>query len=392
MSTIWKSLLTLTTLSFAAGGFRGQAAAPVEPAPKAYHVFFGTYTGGKSRGIYLSRLDAVSGRLSAAELVAETKSPSFLAIHPSGRFLYAVGELGDFGGKKEGAVGAWSLDPATGRLTALNQQSSGGAHPCHITVDRTGRWALVANYTGGNVAVLPILPDGTLGPASCVVQHFGWSRDPKRQGEPHAHSINLDAENRFAVAADLGIDKLLVYAFDAGRGQLTPANTPFLLAEPGSGPRHFAFHPDGRRAFAINELSQTVSAMKYDPKTGELEPLISVSTLPAGQVVPGNSTAEVQVHPKGEFVYGSNRGHDSIAVFRIERAGRRLTLVENVPTLGKTPRNFAIEPGGRWLLAANQDSDSVVVFGIDRKTGRLAATGQPMEVGRPVCVKFLALP
>lgn len=393
MPTIWKSLLTLTTLSFAAGGGGWAGAAEPAPAPAsapaAYHVYFGTYTGGKSRGIYASRLDVASGQLTPPALVAETRSPSFLAFNPAGTHLYAVGELDDFGGKKEGAVGAWTVDPATGGLKALNQQSSGGAHPCHLTVDRTGRWVLVANYSGGNVAVLPIQPDGSLGAATCVIQHFGWSKNPQRQGEPHAHSINLDAANRFAVAADLGIDKLLVYAFDAGRGVLTPADPAFVLAEPGSGPRHFAFHPDGRQAFAINELLQTVSSFKYDAKTGELQPLTTVSTLPGGVAVPGNSTAEVAVHPNGKFVYGSNRGHDSIAVFEIGRGGRRLTLLENTPTQGKTPRNFGIDPTGRWLLAANQDSDSVVVFEIDAKTGRLRSTGRQVEVGRPVCVKFL---
>lgn len=393
MPTFWRTLLTLTTMSLLAEAPRAAGAArETAPAPTGFRVYFGTYTGGKSRGIYASRLEVASGRLSAPELVAETPSPSFLALHPGGRLLYAVGEIDNFGGKKEGAVSAWALDPATGSLKALNQQSSKGAHPCHLVVDRSGKWVLLANYSGGNVAVLPIQNDGSLGPASCVVQHFGWSQNPQRQGEPHAHSINLDAANRFAVAADLGTDKLMIYQFDAAQGKLEPADTPFVLAEPGSGPRHFAFHPDGRRAFAINELLQTLSSFKYDPKNGELTPLTTVSTLPEGKPVPGNSTAEVQVHPNGEFVYGSNRGHDSIAVFKIGRGGKKLTWVENASTRGKTPRNFGIDPTGRWLLAANQDSDSVVVFAIDGKTGKLTPTGQTLEVGKPVCVKFLALP
>lgn len=362
--------------------------ASAEGVSGAMTVYFGTYTGGKSRGIYASSFDAAGGRLGEPRLVAETPSPSFLAFHPSGKFLYAVTERDSFGGAKgQGGVAAFSVAPGSGDLKALNAQSSMGAHPCHLVVDRTGRWVLVANYTGGNLAVLPISEGGTLGEATQVVQHQGWSRVAGRQEGPHAHSINLDAANRFAVAADLGIDKLMVYAWDAPQGRLSPADEPAVLAAPGSGPRHFAFHPEGRLAFAINELSSTLTSLRYDPKKGMLREVMSVSTLPEGKPVPGNSTAEVQVHPSGRFVYGSNRGHDSIAVFRVSGRGR-LEWVESEPTLGRTPRNFGIDPSGRWLLAANQDSDSVVVFRIDPKTGALEPAGQSIAVGRPVCVKF----
>lgn len=368
------------------------AASARSRGPSEYRVYFGTYTGGKSRGIYASRLDVATGKLTAPELVGEAKNPSFLAVHPDGKHLYSVGEIEDFGGKKEGAVAAWSIDPASGGLKALNQQSSRGAAPCHLVVDRMGHWVLVANYTGGNVAVLPITGDGSLGPASCMVQHQGWSANQQRQREPHAHSINLDAANRYAIAADLGTDKLVIYEFDARRGVLEAAGIPFTALAPGSGPRHFAFQPAGRLAFVINELAQTITSLRWDADTGGLHEMTTVSSLPPGLRVEGNSTAEVQVHPNGKFVYGSNRGHNSIAVFKVEKSGRQLTLVEHESTQGRTPRGFGIDPTGRWLIAGNQDSDTAVVFGIDAKTGALTPTGQTVEVGKPVCVKFLALP
>lgn len=361
-------------------------------SPAFMHVYLGTYTGGKSQGIYLSRLELETGRLEPARLVAKVASPSFLALHPSGRFLYAVNESDRFREEKNaGGVSAFALAPETGDLTFLNTQSSKGAHPCHLTVDGTGRWVLVANYSGGNLAVLPIDEKGFLGPAAQVVRHEGWSSNAQRQNEPHAHSINLDAANRVAVAADLGIDKLMIYDFDAATGRLTPSDSPAVRAAPGSGPRHFTFHPEGKRAFVINELSSTLTSLTYDPKKVQFTEAYTISTLPGGKPVPGNSTAEVQVHPSGKFVYGSNRGHDSIAVFKLERRGR-LGWLENEPTQGKTPRNFGIDPTGRWLLAANQDSDSVVVFRIDSKTGMLEPTEHRIEVGKPVCVKFLACP
>lgn len=364
------------------------AAAAAAPEGGSVRVYFGTYTGGKSRGIYASELDLATGSLSPARLVAETPSPSFLAFHPTRNLLYAVNELDQFNGEKgAGSVSAFSVAPDTGVLTFLDARSTRGAHPCHLTVDATGRWVLVANYTGGNLAVLPIRGDGGVGDAVQVIRHEGWSRVEGRQEGPHAHSINLDAANRFAVAADLGIDKLMIYAFDAEQGRLDPADDPAFRTEPGSGPRHFAFHPDGAHAFVIHELDSTLSSLAYDPKKGAFTPITIASTLPEGRKVPGNTTAEVRVHPSGRFVYGSNRGHNSIAVFRVDRRGR-LEWVENESTQGKTPRNFGIDPSGRWLLAANQDSDSVVVFRIDPKTGALDTSGHSLEVGRPVCVKF----
>ncbi len=355
-------------------------------------VYFGTYTGGKSKGIYVSRFDPATGTLAAPKLAVETTNPSFLAIHPQRRLLFAVGEMEAFQGKGAGAVSAFAIDADTGELTLLNQQPSGGAGPCHLVVDKAGKNVLVANYGGGSVAVLPIGADGRLREATAVIQHTGSSVNPQRQKEPHAHSINLDATNRFAFAADLGLDRVLVYKFAANKGTLVPNNPPFATVNPGAGPRHFAIHPNQRFAYVINEMECTVTAFKYNAWGGKLSRMQTISTLPDGvSVQPEYSTAEVQVHPSGKFLYGSNRGHDSIAVFAIDAKSGQLTLIENQPTQGKTPRNFGINPSGSYLLAANQNSDSVIVFRIDSKTGRLTPTGQSIEVGAPVCVKFLVL-
>lgn len=352
-------------------------------------VYFGTYTGEKSKGVYVSRLDLASGALTRPELAGETASPSFLAVHPSQNFLYAINEIGNFQGKESGSVSAFAIDRNTGRLTTLNQQPSVGGGPAHLVVDKAGRNVLVANYGGGSVAVVPIGTDGALKPPSAFIQHTGGSVDPQRQKGPHAHSINLDPANRFAYAADLGLDKVLVYRFDADKGSLVANDPPFAQVAPGAGPRHFAIHPNGF-AYVINEMNMTVTAFRRDIERGSLTELQTISTLPPGQgVQSGFSTADVQVHPSGKFLYGSNRGHDSIVVFAIDDKTGRLTYVENRPTQGNTPRGFGIDPSGSYLLAANQRSDSVVVFRIDKQTGRLTPTGHTIDVGAPVCVKFV---
>lgn len=351
-------------------------------------VYVGTYTQGKSEGIYLFQMDPASGQLTPAGVTAETVNPSFLAIAPSHRFLYAVNEIGHFEGTSCGAVSAFAIDSETGKLTLLNQQSSRGSGPCHLIVDRQGKNVLVANYGGGSVAVLPIAPDGRLGPATAFVQHAGSSVNPRRQKEPHAHSINLDAANRLAFAADLGLDKVLIYRFNADRGSLVPSDLPSASIAPGSGPRHFAFHPRGRWAYVINEISSTVTAFSFDAQRGTLTTLQTVSTLPEG-FTGSSSTAEIQIHPSGKFLYGSNRGDDTIAIFAIDPDTGKLTGVGRQPTQGKTPRGFSIDPTGRFLLAANQDSDSIVVFRVDPGTGALAATGQGVEVPKPVCIAIL---
>lgn len=357
-----------------------------------YFVYFGTYTGAKSKGVYVSRMNAGTGKLGDVDLAAEVTSPSFLAVHPNERFIYAANEVSQFEGKPAGAVTAFAIDPKSGRLTRFDEESSGGSGPCHLVVDRSGRAVLVANYGGGSVAVLPINKDGSLKPASAFVQHTGSSVNASRQKEPHAHSINVDAANKFAVVADLGLDKLMIYKFNSRSGSLAPATTPFALVRPGSGPRHFAFHPEGRQAYVINEMACTVTVFRYESRKGELFEEQTVSTLPKDEKQkPEFSTAEVQVHPGGKFLYGSNRGHDTIAVFRIDPESGRLSVVDHTPTGGRTPRNFGIDPTGKFLLAANQNSDSVVAFAIDQKTGRLTPTGQRLEVGSPVCVKFVLI-
>jgi 6-phosphogluconolactonase len=357
-----------------------------------YFVYFGTYTGAKSQGIYVSRFDLSTGKLGAPELAAETKNPSFVTIHPNHHFLYAVGEFSSPDGKKGGVVSAFAIDPASGKLTLLNQQPAGaGGAPCHVSVDKAGGHAMAANYGGGSVVVLAINQDGSLGDTTAFVQHTGSSVNPKRQAGPHAHAISLDAANHFAFVPDLGLDKVMIYRYGP-KGTLTPNDPAFAPIAPGSGPRHLAFHPNGRFAYVINEIACTMTVFSYEAKRGELKELQSLSTLPAGESVqPNYSTAEVLVHPSGKFVYGSNRGHDTIAIFAADPKSGKLTLLGHESTQGRIPRCFGIDPTGAYLLAANQDTHNIAVFRIDQKTGLLTPTGQSIEVGSPVCVQFLRI-
>ncbi len=357
---------------------------------KSFRVYVGTYSQGKSQGIYHLDLDLASGKMTEPRLAAKITDPSFVAIHPDHRHLYAVNEVSSFDGKKAGAVSAFAINPEDGSLTLLNQKSSGGSGPCYVVVDSAGTNALVANYGGGSVAVLPIDADGRLRDASAFVQHVGSSVNPRRQEAPHAHSINLDKANRLATAADLGLDKLLVYRFEPENGRLVPNDPPSTSVAPGAGPRHFAFHPDGRHAYVINEIQSTITAFDYDPERGTLKEIQTISTLP-GDFKGVSYTAEVQVHPSGRFLYGSNRGHDSLAIFEIEPNTGRLKAAGHQLTGGKTPRNFGIDPTGTIILAANQGTNNIVAFRIDPKTGQLSLTGSEVEVGSPVCVKFLPL-
>lgn len=386
------SLGLVSTLGWAAA-VRAQAPAAPGTDGGRYWVYVGTYTGGNgpesSRGIYLMELDVRSGELGAPRLAAASSSPSFLAIHPNREFLYAVNE--DMPGSRQGAVSAFAIDQTRGTLTPLNHQPSAGSGPCHLVVDRQGRNVLVANYGSGTGGCLPIDRDGRLRPASSTYQHRGRVADPKRQGGPHAHSINLDAANRYAFVADLGLDQIRIYDFDPSAGSLTPHQPPFARVTPRSGPRHFAFSPDGRFAYVINEISKTVTAFAYDADNGLLREIQTISTVPA-DAPPDGSTAEVQVHPSGKFLYGSNRGHDSIAIFSIDQATGKLTAVGHESTRGKTPRNFAIDPTGSLLLAENQDSNTVVVFRINPQDGTLKATGQSVTVPKPVCIKMMPIP
>ncbi len=350
-------------------------------------IFVGTYTGKKSQGIYRVEFDTDTGKLGTPELAAEVKSPSFLTIAPDHKHLFCVGEMNTFMGKKGGGVSSFSLNAKTGELKMLNQQSSGGAGPCHIICDKQGKHVMVANYGGGSVEVLPIGKDGKLGGASCFVQHKGSSVDKARQEGPHAHSAHLDAANKFAVVCDLGLDKVFVYKYDADAGTITPNDPPFVAMAPGSGPRHFAFHPNGKFAYVNNEMLSTLTAMSYDPDKGEFQVLNTLSTIPAPDK--DNSTAETVVHPNGKFVYTSNRGHNSIAIFAIDQSTGKIKALGHQGEGIKVPRNFNIDPTGKWMVVANQDGDDIIVFAIDGRTGQLKPTGQKAEVGAPVCVKFV---
>jgi 6-phosphogluconolactonase len=352
----------------------------------SYLVYVGTYTGPKSKGIYVFDFDE-TGAASSPRLAAETVNPSFLAVDPTKHFLYAVNEMSDYDHQKTGAVSSFAIDRNTGALRFLNQVSSKGADPCHVTVDETGKYVLVANYASGTLAVFPRTPDGKLAEASSVVQHTGHGPNPERQEGPHAHEIVLTKDDRFAIAADLGLDRLLVYRFDSANGKLAPNNPPFADVDPGSGPRHLAFTPDGRFVYVLAEMGSTITAFAFDTTRGNLRKFQTVSSLPSG-FKGQNDAAEIAVHPSGKFVYASNRGDNTIVAFAIGNDGT-LSFVERTPTHGKTPRGFAIDPSGSYLLAANQASDNVVVFAIDRSTGHLRPRNKILDVPAPVDVTFV---
>jgi 6-phosphogluconolactonase len=350
-------------------------------------LFIGTYTTQGSQGIYAARLNLETGALSAPELAAETANPTFLALHPSGKYLYTVSEIATFKGEKAGAVSAYAIDPKTAKLTFINQVSSHGAGPCHVSVDRTGETLMVANYGGGSVAAFTIGGDGRVHESTSFHQHFGKGGDPKRQERAHAHSIFPSPGNRFAIAADLGVDRIYLYRLNAHSGTISPHVPESVATAAGAGPRHFAFHPNGRNGYAVNELDNTVTAYEWDESTGALTPKGSVGTLPAG--FSGTShTAEILVHPSGKFLYASNRGHDSIAVFNLDNPAAPAP-VQHMSTGGVQPRNFTLDKSGKWLLAANQRTGNVAVFRVDAATGRLTDTGNRIEVGAPVCLRIL---
>jgi 6-phosphogluconolactonase len=384
----FQEIFRLANLLLAAISLSGVAHA-AGPGQQKYLVYVGTYTDHGSKGIYAYRFDSSTGKMTSLGLAAETTEPSFLAVDSSGRFLYAVNETETYNGQPTGAVSAFAIQPDTGKLSLLNQVSSRGTDPAHITLDRTGKYALVANYTSGSVAVFALLKDGRLGEVTSFVQHKGSSINPERQKGPHAHAIALAPDNRFAVVADLGLDQLLVYSFDAVKGTLG-TQPQVVKASPGAGPRHLVFSTDGRFLYMLNEMQSSVAAYSYDAASGALHELQTISSLPKG-FSSENTAAEIEIDPSGKFVFASNRGDDSIAVFAIDSYTGMLTHVETDSSGGKTPRNFAIDPTGSWLLAANQDSDNIVVFGIDQKTGRLRPRGDVLQVPSPVCLKFVEL-
>ncbi len=384
-------LFALTAILLAASS--DSKAADTEANSNKMWVYIGTYTGKgehASKGIYRYDLDLATGKLSGKALAAEVSSPSYLAVYPNHKFLYAVNEGGTAETKK-GAITAFAIDPKTGNLKMLNEKTSGGDGPCHLVVDAKGKNVLAANYGGGSVTVVPIKADGSLGTPTAFVQHEGHGADPSRQKGPHAHAIVLDAANKFAFAADLGLDKVFVYKFDADKGTLTPNDPPSVSVAPAAGPRHFAFHPNGKFAYVINEMNLTITPFGYDADKGVLKPLKSISTVPEGVERKGFSTAEIEVHPSGKFLYGSNRGHHSIAAFSIDQKTGELTLIGHATKDIKTPRGFSIDPTGHYLIVGNQDGNSLTVFKIDQQVGKLTEVGDPVEAPSPVSVVFVPI-
>ncbi len=377
-------------------------AAPVQsPAQTESEVgwaYVGTYTrprvppesGKSSQGIYRLSIDRTTGQLHTHGLAAESVNPSFLAVHPFRDIVYAVNETNvtqkSSSGANVGGVTAFRIERGTGRLVSINRRPTSGGAACHINVDRTGRFVLIANYGGGNVTVIGLADEGALLEQTDLEQHTGHSIDPKRQQSPHAHSIDLDPSNDLVFSADLGLDKILIYRFNAKKGTLDAVGAGTVA--PGSGPRHCAIHGPQKCVYVINELTSTITAFRMDAERGTLTEIQTVSTLPA-DFTGINSAAEIQISAAGQFVYCSNRWHDSIAVFKVASDSGKLALVQHQSTLGKTPRHFTIEPTGRFLVVANQDSDNVVAFEIDQTTGQLKPCGQPVEVPSPVCVRFV---
>ena len=350
-------------------------------------VYISNYARAEAGGIYLAELNLVTGDLQLIRLVADLKKASFLALHPNHRYLYATGEVGGYLDSNGGALLAFEIDVNNGNLTLLNHQSSAGAGPCYVSLDRNGKHALVANYDGGNVAVLPIGDDGRLQPASSTIMNRGSSIHKTRQTGPHPHAMNIDPANRFVFVPDLGLDKVLAFRFYAATGTLAPNNLNAAAVKPGAGPRHIVFHPNGNWAYVINELDSTVAILKYDSETGRLTSLETVSTLPAG-ITTDNITGEIVIHPNGRFLYASNRGHDSIAVYAIDQLTGRLSSLGQHLAGGRVPRNFNIDPSGKFLLAANMDSDSVTVHQIDLATGKLSRLPHEIKIVQPYCIEF----
>ena len=351
-------------------------------------VYVGAYTGpGKAEGISVFRMGPATGALAHAQTLTGIENPTFLARHPQQPYLYAVSEVGNGDGQSSGVVSAFAIEPATGSLILLNHQDAHGTGSCHLSMDPSLRHLLVANYTSGSLAVFPIQDDGQLGQASDVVQHVGRGPDPNRQAGPHAHYITMDPTGQYVLACDLGLDRVMVYRLDGSSGKLIPGDLPYAQVASGAGPRHLAFHPNGRFVYVINELDSTLVAFAYDATRGALQVVQTVSTLPEDFTGVSNC-AHVLVASSGKFVYGSNRGHDSIAIFAADEATGRLTALGHQPTLGRTPRNFAIDPSGTFVLAANQDTNTIVTFRLNPATGSLTHTGHVADSPAPVCLVF----
>ena len=348
-------------------------------------VYFGT----GAEHIYVSSFDAETGSLGVPREAAQVGRPGFLALHPNGEILYAVAREGNQGSGFRGEAVAFAIDLETGGLIELNRASTAGRGAAHVAVNTEATVIAAVNYGDGNTVTVALEPDGRLGEPVADMPHSGSSVHPTRQGEPHPHSANFTPDGLFVIVPDLGTDELVKYAVNSQSAELEPTPDPQVLMEPGSGPRHMTFHSNGRWGYVINELASTVAVMHYEAQTGELESVQTISTLPKEYDGPANSTAEVLVHPNGRFLYGSNRGSNTIAVFSISPENGQLELVERVPTGGDWPRNFRLSPDGRFLLAANQRSDSVHVFSVDTETGRISPTGASVAVPNPMCVRFV---
>jgi 6-phosphogluconolactonase len=383
-TTLRVALLGIATVM---GLITAPGAIAAGPGAGAYLVYVGTYTGPKSKGIYGFWFDPRKGNLNEIGLAADIVNPSFLTLSPDQKYFYAVSELGN-DRRTNGFVSGFSIDKGTGTLKLINKVSSAGGGACHLVVDKTQQMLLVANYGSGSVAAFRVKPDGTLSDSTALVQHSGSSVNPRRQKGPHAHAVVLSPDNRFVFVPDLGLDQIKSYRIKPDSGSLTANDPPYVSVKPGSGPRHFTFHPSHHFAYSVNEMGSSVTAFSYDGPKGALKEVQTISTLPEGFDAVNNS-AEIAIDKTGRFLYASNRGNDSIAVFGIDGKKGTLSKIQIVPTQGKTPRNFAIDPTGRYLLAANQDSNTIVVFGIDRKSGRLTPTGLTVNAPSPVCIQFV---
>ncbi len=349
-------------------------------------VYVGTYTNGESEGIYVCQLDMSTGELKQVSVARNIENPSYLAVDAERNRLYAVNELLAFAGHSGGGVSAFAIQPSSGELTFINRVPSHGGAPCYLSISQNGRYLLIANYAGGNISVIPVNKEGVLGKPTEIVNHLGSSLHPKRQAGPHPHAIILDSANDYAFVPDLGLDKVLQYRFDHANGRLNANQRPWVSTKPGAGPRHMVFHENNQSAYVINELDSTINALAYDQSRGELKVYQTISTIPSSYAGK-NSAADLHLAPNGKFLYGSNRGHDSIAIFAIDPETGELTLVKHTPTQGRNPRGFAIDPTGTFLLAANQDSDNILVFRIDQEHGTLTPSGHGLHLPSPVCLK-----
>ncbi len=359
----------------------------IAKAQQQSYLITGTYTNGKSEGIYVFQFNSNDGTAKAVSSI-KISNPSFVAVSPDEKFAYSVEEDAAKNGK-EGEISAFSFDKQTGRLSFLNRKPTGGDHPCYVSVDKTGRWVAAGNYTSGSLSLMPVLADGSLGTATTIIKHEGSGPNKSRQASPHVHCTFFSPDNRFLFVPDLGIDKVMIYAFDETTGKLTAAKQPFAESVPGSGPRHISFHPSNKFAYLMQELSGTVTTFKY--KKGKLKNRQIISSMPAGDTSFAGS-ADIHVSPDGQFLYASNRAEsNTIAIFSINQKNGKLSLVGHQSTLGKTPRNFNFDPTGNFLLVANQNSDAIVIFKIDKQTGLLTDTNNRIDVGKPVCLKWISM-